>query len=196
MGFSITWCAVREEQADAFLKELELSPTGEVEDMPESLISTAKLDTGWRLVWYNEYACPFLRPADMAALSRDREILLCLVEEHVMASSAEMWFQGQRKWWVSHEGEDGPKGLDTEGDLPESFPAIRKEMEETQLAEGGEEADVDYLFEIPLSLAQQIVGFKHDEDDTHVIDRQYVVLSMPSSEPAAPKGLLARLFGK
>jgi hypothetical protein len=177
MGWAITWCAVREDKAEQLLNQLGLSPTGETEDVPESLISTAKLDTGWRVIWYNEYDCPFLKPRDLSVLSSDKEVLLCLIEEHVMASSSEMWSQGKRKWWLSHEGEDGPKGLATGGDLPESFPAIRKEMEEAQLAEGGEDADVDYIFEIPLKVAEALVGFKHDENDTHVIGGQYVVLS-------------------
>jgi hypothetical protein len=192
MGWSITWCAVREENAEHFLNQLGLSATGETEELPESLISMAKLDTGWRVIWYNKYDCPFLRPRDLESLSTDRDIVLCLVEEHVMASSAELWSRGKRKWWLSHEGEDGPKGLDTDGDLPESFPAIRKTMEEAQHAEGGDDADVDYMFEIPLKLAEELVGFKHDEDDTHVIDKRYVVLS----RTAPGGGLLRRLFGR
>ena len=59
MGFAISWCAVREEGADQFLQDLDLSTTGETEELPESLISTGKLDTGSRVVWYNEYGCPF-----------------------------------------------------------------------------------------------------------------------------------------
>jgi hypothetical protein len=91
-------------------------------------------------------------------LSSDKDVVLCLVEEHVMASSSEMCSQGKRKWRLSHEGKDGPKGLATDGDLPESFPAIRKEMEEAQHAAGGDDADVDYIFEIPLKLAEALGG--------------------------------------
>ena len=191
MGWAITWCAVREEKAEQFLNQLRLSPTGETEDVPESLISMARLDTAWRVIWYNKYDCPFLKPQDLGVLSSDKGVLLCLVEEHAMASSSEMWSQGKRKWWLSHEGEDGPKGLATDGDLPESFPAIRKGMEEAQHAAGGDDAGVDYIFEIPLKVAEALVGFKHDEDNTHVIDRQYVVLS----RPAPARGLLRHLFG-
>ena len=57
-----------------------------------------------------------------------------------------------------------------EGDLPESFPAIREEMEEAQHAAAGNGPNVDYIFEIPLKVAEALVGFKHDEDDVHVID--------------------------
>lgn len=185
MGFAITWCAVREDGAHKLLEQLGLSPTGETEEFPESLISAAKLDTGWRVIWYNEYGCPFLRPEDLRVVSNDQEIVMCLVEEHVMASSSELWRGGKRAWWISHEGEDGPKGLSVEGDPPECFASIRREMEEAQRAEGGDDAGVDYIFDIPLKVAQTLVGFKHDQSE-----EQFTVLSR-----SAPKrGFLGRLF--
>jgi len=187
MGFSITWCAVRDGNAQKVLGQLGLSPTGETEDVPESLISTATLDTGWRIIWYNEYGCPFLRPEDLRVISNDQEVLMCLVEEHVMASSSELWRGGKRQWWISHEGEDGPKGLAAEGDLPDCFASIRREMEDAQRAAGGDAAGVDYIFEIPLRVAQTLVGFKHDE----VTQEQFVVLS----RSVPKKGLIGRLFG-
>ena len=187
MGFSITWCAVRDGNAQKVLDQLGLSPTGETEDVPESLISTATLATGWRVIWYNEYGCPFLRPEDFAVISNGQDVLMCLVEEHVMASSLELWRDGDRRWWIAHEGEDGPKGLATEGDLPDCLASIRREMEDAQRAAGGDAAGVDYIFEIPLRVAQTLVGFKHDE----VTEEPFVVLSR-----AVPKkGFIQRLFG-
>jgi hypothetical protein len=118
MGFSITWCAVREKNADQFVQKLGLIPTGETEEIPESLIATAKLDTGWRIIWHNEYGCPYLKPKDLAHLSIDYDVILCLIEENVMASSSELWSNGKRKWRLSHEGENGPKGLEVDGDPP------------------------------------------------------------------------------
>lgn len=41
-------------------------------------------------------------------------------------------------------------------------------MEARQLKPGGDSADVDYIFEIPLLAAKRIVGFKHDEVCPHV----------------------------
>src|SRR6266853_6318503 len=184
MGFSITWSAVPEKHAEGFLQALGLSPTGETEkDVPSSLITTARLDTGWRLLFYNKYECPFLHESDLRRLSADYDVLFCLVEEHVMASSSEMWSGGKRKWWLSHEGEEGPKGLSVDGEPPESYPAIRRDMEQSQAAAGGDTADVDYLFEIPLKVAQFLVGFKHDEICPRLVDNQYTVLS-----PRTPRG--------
>lgn len=191
MGFSITWCAVHVEGVERLLEQLGLSPTGNTEEFPESLISTAKLDTGWRILWYNKYGCPFLRPEDLRDISNDQDVLVCLIEEHVMASSSEMWRGGERKWRISHEGEDGPKGLSTDGDLPECLASIRSEMEEAQRAEGGDDAEVDYMFEIPLKVAQSLTGFKHDENCPHMVG-PFVVLSTP----AQTKSDIGTLFRK
>ena len=50
MGFSVSWCAVPEEAAQKCFEKLGLSPTGATEEIPESLISSATLDTGWRVL--------------------------------------------------------------------------------------------------------------------------------------------------
>jgi hypothetical protein len=192
MGFSLTWCAVREENADHFVQALGLTPTGQTEEIPESLDCMAKLDTGWRLIWHNKYDCPYLRPKDLARLSVDQDVILCLVEEHVMASSAELWSKGKRNWWLSHEGENGPKGLEVDGNPPEVYPSIRKEMEAVQLAKGGDNAGVDYIFEIPLAVAKSLVGFRHDEICPHIIGGRFEVMS----RAARASNTLAQLFGR
>jgi hypothetical protein len=76
MGFSITWCAVREEHAEEFLSSLGLSPTGVMEEIPEALISSARLDTGWRVLWYGDYSCPFLRPEEDSEHLSDRHFVV------------------------------------------------------------------------------------------------------------------------
>ncbi len=192
MGFSISWCAVREEGADQFLRELGLRPTGETEEFPEAPITVGKLNTGWCVVWYNKYRCPYLNSQELGRLSTSRDVLLCLVEEHVMASSSELWVRGKQLWWLSHEGENGPKGLTVEGNAPDTLPKIRTEMEELQISKGGEHADVDYIFEIPLRVAQSIVGFKHDEDCSHLIGGVFHVMSQGRPTP----GLLSRFLGR
>ena len=190
MGFSVTWVAVREENAQELLENLALSPTGETEEFPESLISSAKLDTGWRVIWYNKYGCPFLQPDKLRDLSKGHDLLMCLVEEHVMASSSELWSSGKRLWWISHEGEDGPKGLSSDGALPECFDAIRNELEEAQRADGGADAEVDHIFDVPLRVAKELVGFKHDEDCPGMKEGRFAVLSRATPS----KGFFGRLF--
>lgn len=192
MGFAITWFAVPEQHAADFLKQLQLTPTGERGEFPESKIAYARLTTGWAILWYGQYDCPFFGDRELASLSSGHDIIRCLVEEHVMASSAELWSSGRQQWCISHQGEDGPKGLGVSGSPPDSLKAIRAQMEEAQRAEGGDDAEVDYIFEIPLKVAQQIAGFKHDEVCGSVTGRTFEVLVRASSQG----GFLSRLFGR
>lgn len=76
MGFAITWCAVREEKAEAFLQRLGLVPTSKTEEFPESLTSTVRLSNGWRILWYNRYGCEFLGPESLRTLSVDCDLLV------------------------------------------------------------------------------------------------------------------------
>ncbi len=106
-----------------------------------------------------------------------------------MASSSEYWSEGSQKWRISHEGDDGPKGLDVSGDPPAVFPQIKEEMETKQVEEGGEQAEIDYIFEIPLLVAKSMTGFKHDDDDC---PDEFEIMSRPSPRG----GLFSRLFRK
>lgn len=127
---------------------------------------------------------------NLASFSQAHDVLVCRVDERVMASSSELWGSGVRKWRISHLGEDGASGLETGGELPECFESIREELEATQRAEGGDDADVDYIFEIPLKVAQKLVGFKHDEDWESTVVDGFETLS------GGKQRFFARLFGR
>lgn len=176
MGIAISWCTVPEPDGDSFLARLNLSDSGRRERFPESAIAVAHLDTGWRLAWFNADFCPFYDESRRREYSRYCEMLFCRVEEHCMASLAEFWADGTCKWKIAHEGIDGPRGIETFGDLPRGFEQIRKEMEAAQEREGGEGAEVDYLFEIPLLMAQSLTGFKHDESCPHIVNHEFKVM--------------------
>ena len=188
MGFAISWIACPETHAEAVLRQLLLRATGETEEMPESPISMFRTKPGWRIIWVNEYGSPLIGEDVLAKLSMTSEIILALVEEHVMASSSELWSQGRRRWWISHQGENGPVGLATDGHLPHSFPTIRETLEQEQEEAGGKDADVDHLFDIPLKVAESITGFKHDV----VLEGEFEVLKRDESKSA---GFFKRLFG-
>jgi hypothetical protein len=200
MGFSITWFAVPEAHSDSFLQHLGLVPTGETGEYPDSLISSARLDTGWRMLWYNKYECPFLGEKELSSLSHHHDVIACTVEEHCMDSTATLWRLGLRHWFIHHDGSGGAKGFEATGTLPACFDSIRSELEQKQAEAGGTKADVDYLFDIPLAVAQSIVGFKHDEDSPHVIDGTFHVLTQIStateqSQSQPKRGFFGRLFG-
>ena len=81
-----------------------------------------------------------------------------------MHSSASLWRDGSEVWSASHNGDQLVFDLTTSGTLPDSFQELRDRIWAKQESEGGERADVDHIFEIPLLLAKELTGFKHDGD--------------------------------
>jgi hypothetical protein len=63
-------------------------------------------------------------------------------------------------------------------------------MEAAQLAEGGDKAEVDFIFEITLLVEKALVGFKHDEQCDLLVDPEFAVLERGGTS------FLARLFGR
>ena len=98
-----------------------------------------------------------------------------------MVSSAAYWAGGNQVWRVEHIGEEGPMHLQTSGALPPGFAAMAAVHKEAQAKAGGEKADVDHYFDIPLNAAKAITGFKHDEDIADVDYQRFEVLRQVSS---------------
>ncbi len=54
--------------------------------------------------------------------------------------------------------------LAADGTPPPLLDTIHTEMKAAQDEQGGADADVDWLFEVPLMLATALSGFRHDEE--------------------------------
>ena len=98
-----------------------------------------------------------------------------------MFSSSELWLNGVRQWRVEHDAQKSIEHLATDGSMPEDFPAASRQFAEQQAAEDRNKAEVDWYFEIPLVLARNRVGFKHDEGAARETDGKFQVLSDPMS---------------
>lgn len=188
MGFAISWCAVREEQGEAFLGDLGLARTGRQMSGPDAAVSMRTLASRWRLMLFNEFEPRQITESSLTTLSANRELLVCAVEEHVMVSSSELWSGGSRQWQIYHDGDERADELDVIGSPPASLAGIRAEVEKLQHDEG-DQSNVDYLFDIPVLVAENVVGYRHDED---------LVPGVVWEEVDHPKGggFFSRLFGK
>jgi len=166
MGYSLSWAAVRGGTPQAVQDVLGLRGTGRREEIPESDTTGAELPGGWYLIVSTRDGLDLLEDAVLSQLSQLGEVVMCFVEEHVMSSYAASWRNGQLIWSVDHDS-GGRKGIETlhvKGQLPPSFEAIRDRLYSEQAAAGGNKADVDFIFDIPVDLAHSFTGYRHDED--------------------------------
>jgi len=192
MGFSLSWLAVRGKPAAAILSALGLRATGVPGIEGEAPVVGAASAAGWYLIVADKAEHRLIRPSVLERLSEGCEVVTCTVEEHVMFSEATGWRDGRQGWRVSHRGEDGPVGLEEAGELPANYPALRGALEARQAAEGGAEAEVDFLFDIPVALAQAFTGYRHDEASPAFEVPGFEVLE--ATGPAARTSWLGRLL--
>lgn len=144
-----------------------------------------KLDTGWYLIVINENGQEIVGEKNLRHVSAACDIVAACIEEHVMVSSAEYWSNGVQAWAVSHASDLGATHLDEHGAFPAAYAGIKDGLLAQQKL-----GDADYVFDIPLKLAEAIVGYKHDEPSRI----EFEVLSK-ATKPSAG-GFLSRLFGR
>jgi hypothetical protein len=100
----------------------------------------------------------------LARLSSNCEAVTCFVEEHVMFSAVYGWRAGQQQWSIVHESERSIEHLAASGELPAEFAAIRDRLAAEQQRAGGKDAEVDFMFAVPVEVAKALTGFSHDQD--------------------------------
>jgi hypothetical protein len=188
MGWSCSWVAVRGKPGEHLLAELGLRATGERVEFPEGEWFGVSLSSGWYLVLRADHSQPTeFRDRALEALSSSCEMIVGSAEEHVMVSSMAFWKEGERKWRVVHDAQEGAYHLACDGDLPASYAGFVDTYRKQQDAEGGDTADVDMIFEVPLALGVELTGFRHDADVPGEDSAPYEVLETASAAPKERK---------
>ena len=187
MGFSISWLAVKTDDTDRLFEIAGVSPTTESDEWLESDFSGSGLQDGW--YFFQAQGCdhPIISGESLSRISTLGETIACSVEEHVMVSIAEGWNEGARSWTIVHNAQEGMFDLSANGELPAHYEAIKDEFVSKQNAEGGEEADVDFIFDIPPQVAKKICGYKHDEGTPPWIPPGPVTFTQNETSKARPK---------
>ncbi|MBS0384193.1 MAG: hypothetical protein JSS00_02460 [Proteobacteria bacterium] len=162
MGNAISWAAFEDIDKNAALERTRLRDTRTEDEYRESEFSGGGSGT-WFVIQSNDY--DFAAADKVGLLSKDCRVIGCQVEEHVMASTACCFERDKVLWAVTHLGVDGVTyDLAVVGTPPTIFEEIRSRLAAEQDAAGGKNADVDFMFDVPIELAKGICGYRHDED--------------------------------
>ncbi len=160
MGFSISWVGVRGVAKDLVLGAAGLIDLGVEDEANEAPFSLAELPTGWAIIFANDFE--FAQPDRLVSLPSEALLVGCQVEEHVMFSKAWGAMGAKTSWTVEHYSERGIYDSQVSGAAPPRYDAILRELISAQDQAGGQAADVDYLFDAPVELAESLTGYRHD----------------------------------
>ena len=195
MGFSHSWIAVQgldPAQALAALG-MEVSEILEPGYFPDG-ISFGQMPDGWLVVLTDRRANAF--EGDLVELAKLGPAVACEVNEHVMYSEARGYEAGREAWRVAYDCEKGRYALYVSGNPPPQLERITREARAEQEAEGGEDADVDIMIDVPALLARSICGFMLGEDEPDGFHFSELQPIGGRKAPAERPGFLARLFGR
>lgn len=162
MGFSLSWVAVAPTVEKALVERFGLTERDDTAEMAEFELNGARLP-GWYLL-VADHSDALVDEQLLKDLSRHGRVIAAMVEEHVMFSSAEVWSNGERVWGVIHVPDAGLYHIGVEGSLPAAYAAIHQKQFAQQEQDGGTDAGVDHIIDIPLELAAAMTGYRHDQD--------------------------------
>jgi len=192
MGYSLGWIAFKGKSHESIREELHLRGSGSYEECPESDFTAAEVGE-WYVIIGNVDAGAILAKRNFAPLSDHCDLVFCLVEEHAMFSIAEAWQNGKRVWSLGHNSESGTEHLDEEGDFPQEYTAIRDHLFDEQKNSPDHDI-VDFIFDIPVDLAEAVTGFCHDKDIEGQEEPFEILIYEPP--PPAKKSWFKRLFSR
>jgi hypothetical protein len=193
MGFSFTSVAVKGGKRDVVLATMGLGGTNVLEEIPKSDLTGVSLPSGWYLVTADHGHPTFAKDATLERLSQTTEVVTCFVEEHVMCSAASFWANGREVWSVMHAAAKGIEHLETKGNLPPMFESISDRLRAEQTAAGGMRARVGHIFDIPVEIVAQLIGYRHDRVMPEMEDMAFEVLAPTAT--TTKRSLLRRLLG-
>ncbi len=165
MGFNISWVATNGLNRETLYRRLRVLPTGRTGLVEAKDNGVREMPKGWFIVVLNQPDHPLIADVELEKLSIGCRVIACSIDEYQMWSSAEHWTNGMRIWRVDHQANLGMGHLDIYGEPPANFATVERQQRDRQAEDGGEDSEVDHIFDIPLRLAQSIAGFQHDTSD-------------------------------
>jgi hypothetical protein len=183
MGTSTSWIAIEGSTVEQVAWALRLTPSSDAtNDTGDSGYLAAMLPAGWVLVVRRMESNGVVADRELLKeLSSGRRVVGCDEESHVMYSASSEWRDGREVWVVIHSSEDAADHLEMRGDLPSGWAGAKDELIAMQAEAVKAQDSVDYVYEVPLSIAKLVVGYRSESDDDD--DLEFVTLVPTSSKP-------------
>ena len=187
MGLAASWIAIRGLSREEVCRRLDAVDTRRPCDDLTTKLALAELANGWIVVRSRQFDFP--TPKRLSILSQGTEVIAGQIEEHVMVSLGRGFRDGAETWSVTHDPEQGLSSLVVVGDPPPGFASISERLRREQDAAGGDEADVDLVFDAVPELVSELCGYRPDEGEPPTfVELAPIRRGLP--------GVLAAMFGR
>jgi hypothetical protein len=157
MGVRLNWLAAEGADKAALLARLGFAESGVASDVINSPLAFAEFPGGWVVLVSDGMELDLDEALPLA--SANGVALGCEIEEHVMVSRLRAFQSGAPAWSVTHDPEIDLRDVIVEGDPPAPFAVTHAALAAEQ-ANG--DVDVDYMFDLPARLGQQLCGYAYD----------------------------------
>lgn len=158
MGFRVSLYAVFDCEPAQVQHALGLTPDGETAEFPDSAVAGAVTKAGVYVLCFNDrklYGEDAIGP-----IAKRFRYLACTANETCMYSALVAVNCGREEWSVIHDSSKEARHLETHGDVPSPWAAIRRRKFAQQEADG---EGVDHIFDIPIELFVELGGVRYDE---------------------------------
>jgi hypothetical protein len=193
MGFRISWLATQAPVPEV-VAALGARKSGQSGDFMDFDLSIGRLSNGWTIIWSEDEE--FFDDPCAISLSLSFPLLTCWVNETIMHSRVRSVANGIEKWSIWHEGDEDPTHIGSAGNPPAELSELIADAREQQSADN----EVDYLFDVPLIVAEGICGFKHDQIINEESSFEELLAQRKSksgdTRSVQKVGWLSRIFGR
>lgn len=103
MGFQLTWCAIRSNNAFEWIESAGFQRTGAREELPESPFTVVTLRSGWVLLHATPPLMRLTNDAFLERVSRNSEAVCFFAHENKGITASAHWRDGRQVWTVRSE---------------------------------------------------------------------------------------------
>jgi hypothetical protein len=196
MGLSCSWIAIKgASQADLLdAIGMETSDQKVIPGEQSTKFSFHSFPNGWSVLFSEDF--DWGDHERVRDLSRFGSAIGCQFEDHVEMTSTAVGAKDGVELWRVHHFNTPKYRLDISAAPPSELEAIKAKFFRLQDEDGGEKSSVDYICEIPISLAKAITGYHPLEDDSDEMTYFTALKLLGAAEPEPYKrpGLFSLLF--
>lgn len=163
MGFRCRWLATRGRDREDVIARLGLRVVGElIEEVYDPGLYALEVDDWLVVIGDGADHMNVVKRAQAAKLSDVSDVVYLVTDDTTMTFELAVFHGGAELWTVTYDGSDGVTAPTLAGQVPFAVRVLLARLEKAQAHAGGPKAEVDHVYDLAPTYAQELVGFRHD----------------------------------